>query len=66
MLPDGMQLINRCLSFQVTSLFQAFSKNKLNPVSASDEEPNLANFIREINSYNRRYSGEPKPVFTMK
>ncbi|XP_046454876.1 E3 ubiquitin-protein ligase RNF170-like [Daphnia pulex] len=48
---------------QVTSLFQAFSKNKLNPVSASDEEPDLANFIREINSYNRRYSGEPKPFW---
>ncbi|EFX74792.1 hypothetical protein DAPPUDRAFT_56655, partial [Daphnia pulex] len=48
---------------QVTILFQGFSENELNPASGSDEEPDLATFIREINSYNRRYSGEPRPFW---
>lgn len=45
---------------QVTILFQCFTENELNPTSGSEEEPELGTFIREINSYNRRYSGEPR------
>lgn len=47
---------------QVKILFQCFTVNELNPVEGSVEEEERNNMLRDINTYNRRFSGEPRAV----
>lgn len=57
------QTVYRCFSsIQVTIVFQCFSESELNPAAGSEAQTDLNTFIREMNSYNRRFSGEPVPV----
>lgn len=47
---------------QVTILFQCFTESELHPPVGTEDEDELNRLLQEINSYNRRFSGDPRPL----